>query len=47
MVCNESNGENDKDKKWTDYKGMKNFILQEIKYSLEKAVYAYRKRTKC
>ena len=38
MICNESNGENDKDKKWTEIiKGMKIYTSKEIKYSLEKA----------
>ena len=42
MVCNESNGENDKDKKWTEIiKGMKIYTSKEIKYSLEKAGFTH------
>ena len=42
MVCNESNGENDKDKKRTEIiKGMKIYTSKEIKYSLEKAGFTH------
>lgn len=42
MVCNESNGENDKDKKWTEIiKGMKIYTSKEIKYSLGKAGFTH------
>ncbi len=38
MICNESNGENDNDQKWTEIiKGMKIYTSEEIKDSLEKA----------
>lgn len=38
MICNESNGENNKDQKWTEIiKGMKIYTSEEIKDSLEKA----------
>lgn len=38
MICNESSGENDKDKKWTEIiKGMKIYTSEQIKYALKKA----------
>ena len=42
MICNESNGENNKDKKWTEIiKGMKIYTSEQIKYSLEKAGFTH------
>lgn len=42
MICNESNGENDKDKKWTEIiKGMKIYTSEQIRYSLEKAGFTH------
>lgn len=38
MICNESSGENDKDKKWIEIiKGMKIYTSEQIKYALKKA----------
>ena len=38
MICNESSGENDKYKKWTEIiKGMKIYTSDQIKYALKKA----------
>ena len=42
MICNESNGENDKDKKWTEIiKEMKIYTSEQIEYSLEKAGFTH------
>lgn len=38
MICNEANGENSKDEKWTDMvEGMKIYTSEQIKKSLENA----------
>lgn len=42
MICNESNGENDKDKKWTDIiKGMKIYTSEQIEYDLKQAGFTH------
>lgn len=47
MICNESNGVNDKDKKWTEIiKGMKIYNSDQIEYSLKKAGFTHVKTDK-
>ena len=42
MICNESNGENNKDKKWTEIiKGMKIYTSEQIKYTLKNAGFTH------